>query len=313
MLGIRTPRIKRMEKHVGRAYKRSFDLFLDGLHVACIGAFFYAITYGFSAANWILAGLLLFLTGLGITIGNHRWETHESFKTHEWIGRVFLLLSAAAATLQKTWGYNHRMHHLYSDQPQKEPHSPLMFKNSWDAFWWPQWNWLKFEYVPPADAPSFQVRKHQAALDWQERWFVPIVILSVFIVPFLIVGLESVLRPELGVSFWQAGLEGVLLSGITRLTVGIHQMGLINSAGHMFGKKMLSDSNSRNNGFTGLLTGQIGEGWHGNHHAHAKSARLGWHWWQIDIGWYIISILGRLGYVWDITLPKNQRSIQSAA
>ena len=33
-----------------------------------------------------------------------------------------------------------------------------------------------------------------------------------------------------------------------------------------------------------------GENWHGNHHAKPASACFSRHWWQIDIGWYVIRV-----------------------
>jgi stearoyl-CoA desaturase (delta-9 desaturase) len=51
-----------------------------------------------------------------------------------------------------------------------------------------------------------------------------------------------------------------------------------------------------------LLT--LGEGWHNNHHHHQASARQGFYWWEIDISYYLIRLLGVLGIVWDIkTVP----------
>jgi len=42
-----------------------------------------------------------------------------------------------------------------------------------------------------------------------------------------------------------------------------------------------------------LLT--FGEGWHNNHHAHPVSARHGLKWYEIDINWYGIWALKKLG------------------
>jgi fatty-acid desaturase len=42
-----------------------------------------------------------------------------------------------------------------------------------------------------------------------------------------------------------------------------------------------------------LLT--FGEGWHNNHHAHPVSARHGLKWYEIDLNWYGIWALKKLG------------------
>lgn len=53
----------------------------------------------------------------------------------------------------------------------------------------------------------------------------------------------------------------------------------------------------------GLLA--FGEGWHNNHHAFEYSARQGLEWWQIDIGWYVITFLEEVGLATDVKLPTE--------
>jgi stearoyl-CoA desaturase (delta-9 desaturase) len=38
-----------------------------------------------------------------------------------------------------------------------------------------------------------------------------------------------------------------------------------------------------------------GENWHGNHHEKPASACFSRHWWQVDIGWYVIRSLEAVG------------------
>ena len=58
---------------------------------------------------------------------------------------------------------------------------------------------------------------------------------------------------------------------------------------------------SRNNWLLALLT--LGEGWHNNHHHYQASARQGFYWWEIDITYYVLQALARLGLVWDLREP----------
>jgi stearoyl-CoA desaturase (delta-9 desaturase) len=54
-----------------------------------------------------------------------------------------------------------------------------------------------------------------------------------------------------------------------------------------------------------------GEGWHNNHHAHPTSARHGLAWYEIDLNWYGIWTLKKLGLardVYRIELPLKQRA-----
>ena len=50
---------------------------------------------------------------------------------------------------------------------------------------------------------------------------------------------------------------------------------------------------SRNNWLLALLT--TGEGWHNNHHHYQSSANQGFRWWEIDVTYYVLRLLARLG------------------
>jgi stearoyl-CoA desaturase (delta-9 desaturase) len=59
----------------------------------------------------------------------------------------------------------------------------------------------------------------------------------------------------------------------------------------------------RNIPFTSLLT--MGECWHNNHHAFPGSARLGWRRGEWDPGWWALTLLRRVGWVWNLRLPSD--------
>jgi stearoyl-CoA desaturase (delta-9 desaturase) len=54
--------------------------------------------------------------------------------------------------------------------------------------------------------------------------------------------------------------------------------------------------------YCGLIT--MGEAWHNNHHAFPGSARLGVKEGEMDPGWWVLSVLGRLGLVWNVKTPE---------
>ena len=75
---------------------------------------------------------------------------------------------------------------------------------------------------------------------------------------------------------------------------------------------------SRNNWWVALLTG--GEGWHNNHHAHPVSARHGLAWYEFDLNYYGIWIMGQLGLAKKInaltiaqTTIDSRRALSNAA
>ena len=47
-----------------------------------------------------------------------------------------------------------------------------------------------------------------------------------------------------------------------------------------------------------------GEGWHNNHHAHPTSSRHGLAWYEIDLNWYGIWVLQKLGLAKQVYTVK---------
>ncbi|MEE2781653.1 MAG: acyl-CoA desaturase, partial [Planctomycetota bacterium] len=50
----------------------------------------------------------------------------------------------------------------------------------------------------------------------------------------------------------------------------------------------------------------FGEGWHNNHHAFPSSARHGFTWWQVDVSWWTILLMQKLGLAWNVKVPSAQ-------
>ncbi|CAI5483193.1 unnamed protein product [Closterium sp. Yama58-4] len=80
----------------------------------------------------------------------------------------------------------------------------------------------------------------------------------------------------------------------------------INSLAHLVGSRRFrcefnTHCDARNNLALALAT--LGEGWHNNHHCYMRSAKHGFYPQEIDITWYILCCLQRLGLVWDLHLP----------
>ena len=48
----------------------------------------------------------------------------------------------------------------------------------------------------------------------------------------------------------------------------------------------------------------MGEAWHNNHHAFPGSARLGLGEGESDPGWWVLTVLARLGLVWNVKTPE---------
>ena len=94
-----------------------------------------------------------------------------------------------------------------------------------------------------------------------------------------------------------------------RTVVGLHTTWLVNSATHTWGsRRFVTRDRSTNNWWVALLT--FGEGWHNNHHAHPVSARHGLRWYEVDLNWYGIWALKKLGlarHVYRVKLSELQK------
>ena len=120
--------------------------------------------------------------------------------------------------------------------------------------------------------------------------------------------------PGLGTSGSQMLIWGFFVSTVL---LG-HSTFTINSLSHLFGKRRyVTGDDSRNNWFLALLT--FGEGWHNNHHHYPTATRQGFYWWEIDITYYGLFFLSKLGLIWDLKrvpdhiLDKGRVSTDAAA
>ena len=92
------------------------------------------------------------------------------------------------------------------------------------------------------------------------------------------------------------GWAGFFWLGALRMVHCLHMQCFVNSLLHL--KPGLPDGvdSSQNIWWLGpLQLTAWGENWHGNHHANPASARFSRHWWQVDIGWYLIRGLETVG------------------
>jgi fatty-acid desaturase len=237
-----------------------------------IGAF--AALFFFSWSALLVAVTLHVLAiNVGIGMGYHRLLTHRGYRVPKWLEyalAVFATLSLEGDPV--VWIATHRVHHQHTDRPG-DPHSPH------DGSWWSHAGWVIFgsganaepallrKYAPDVMKDPFYV--------WLNRYhWIPLTLLGLIL---LAVG----------------GLPLVLWGIFLRVTIGLHATWLVNSATHMWGsRRFATRDDSRNNWWVALLTG--GEGWHNNHHAHPVSARHGLAWYEFDLNYYGIWVLGKL-------------------
>ena len=228
----------------------------------------------------ILGGavLLASLGGLGTTVCYHRALAHRTVKLHPALEQALIfwaIFNGSGAPL--SWVSYHRHHHSRADTPD-DISSPTH-----GGFWWAHLRWLY--QSPPADARKWSPDMARPSYQIWKTLQVPVVALS------LLCGLP------LG---WQA----FFWMGAIRLVYSLHMQCFVNSLTHL-GETGDGDS-SKNVWWLGpLQLTAWGENWHRNHHSAAGSARLGWRWWQVDIGWYFIWAMEAAGLATQVRRPRQ--------
>jgi len=255
------------------------------MHLGCLGA----IWTGWSWTAVTLAAVLYLVRAFGLTAFYHRYFAHRTFKTSRWFQFAGAALGCLA--LQKGplwWAAHHREHHRSSDR-EGDVHSPHVHGFLWAHMGWflsPRNNELRWELIR----------------DWLK--FPELRLLDRF-APLVAV-LYGALLYGLGewLAVWWPGLETngpqVLVWCFFISTVALyHATYSVNSLAHLYGSRRFPTADhSRNNFLVALLT--LGEGWHNNHHYYPSSARQGFSPYEIDLTFYVLSGLKRLGLVWDL-------------
>jgi stearoyl-CoA desaturase (delta-9 desaturase) len=247
-----------------------------------------------------LAVAFYFLTGLGVTVGFHRYFTHGSFKAKRPL-RVALAVIGSTAFQGGVigWVADHRRHHAFSDK-EGDPHSPWLFGTGPAAmirgFWHSHMGWILGRDRTNARrfAPDLLADRDIVAVD---RLFLPLTLASLLL-PALIGGLVSV-------SWWGA-LTALFWAGLVRVAVLHHVTWSINSICHMFGDRPFA-ARDRSANVWWLAVLSFGESWHNLHHADPTCARHGVKRGQVDISARIIWIFERLGWAHSVRWPTTRR------
>ncbi|WP_437953976.1 acyl-CoA desaturase [Sorangium sp. So ce296] len=236
-------------------------------------------------ATWKLAALAAatyFVRMFAITAVYHRYFSHRSYKTSR--GLQFLLALLGTTATQKGplwWGGTHRVHHKYSDT-ERDVHSPLR-----RGFWYAHIGWWLGREHEELDLKRIPDFAGFPELRWLDRYHV--------------VGPLGMIALLFALGGYDAFLWGYVVSTCALM----HGTFTINSLAHVFGSRRYATTDtSRNNFWLALVT--LGEGWHNNHHHYMSSANQGFFWWEIDVSFYILRGMEKLGLIWDLrTAPAH--------
>ena len=242
------------------------------------------------------------VSGMGITVGFHRYFTHGSFKAKRWL-RIVLALAGSLAIEGNIiqWVADHRRHHAFSDQ-EGDPHSPWRFGTGYWALtkglWFAHMGWMFSRELSNRDrfAPDLQADRDIRRIDE----LFPLMVLLSTLGPAAIGGLVT--------WSWQGALSAFFWAGLIRIGLLHHVTWSINSVCHVYGERPFEVRNGdRAANFWPLALLSFGESWHNLHHADPTCARHGVLRGQVDISARSIWLLERMGAAYDVRWPRPER------
>ncbi|MCU0686401.1 MAG: acyl-CoA desaturase [Polyangiaceae bacterium] len=248
------------------------------IHVGTLLALWRGVSFRLAALAAISYALRMF----AITGVYHRYFSHRTYKT----SRVFqfvLALWGTSATQKGPlwWASTHRLHHKHSDT-ERDVHSPTR-----RGFWYSHMGWWLGDEHVESRLDQIGDFARFPELRWLDRYHV--------------VGVALVM----GVAWLAGGFDGFLWGYVVSTCAVMHATFTINSLAHVFGsRRFATEDTSRNNALLALIT--FGEGWHNNHHHYQSSCRQGFYWWEVDLSYYAIKALERVGLVWDVREPPER-------
>lgn len=268
--------------------------------VALIAAVPFAWGWGIGWSDIVIAAVFYVISGLGITVGFHRYFTHGAFKANRPL-RVALAVAGSLAMQGPVidWVADHRRHHAFSDK-EGDPHSPWLYGTSAAAltrgFFHSHTGWLfdrdqtnERRFTPDLLADTDIRRVDRLFGVWS---------ILTLLVPAVLGGLVT--------WSWWGALTALFWAGLVRVALLHHVTWSINSICHMIGDQpFAARDHSRNVWPLALLS--FGESWHNLHHADPTCARHGVQRGQIDISARVIRVFEKLGWATSVRWPTPRR------
>ena len=142
----------------------------------------YGIVHGYSAAAWLIALACLWAGGISITAGYHRLWSHRAYNAH-WSVRLFFMLFGAMA-LQNSiliWASQHRTHHRFVDDWDKDPYSARR------GFWFSHMGWILRDYPSGRnDFSNARDLERDPIVMFQHRYYLPLALSMNIAFPLLL-------------------------------------------------------------------------------------------------------------------------------
>lgn len=241
--------------------------------------------------TFVVAVVMYFFNGLGITVGYHRLFSHRAFAANRYLA-MFLSFAGAGAFQgsAKWWGRNHRIHHRYIDT-DKDPY------NAKRGFFYTHLGWMlmkqDYDLLGHIDISDFHCNKD---ILFQHEHYFPLALLSGVVIPTVVCGLG-----------WGDWVGGYFYAALAKVVFVHHSTFCINSLAHtnLFGaQQFFSDKHSSHDSFWCALA-TMGEGYHNFHHEFANDYRNGIKWYQYDPSKWLIRLFEMCGLARGLVRTPN--------
>jgi stearoyl-CoA desaturase (Delta-9 desaturase) len=292
------------EKPTTRMQQLLTGIFVFVPMVALAAAIPFAWGWGLNWHDVVIAAVFYWVSGLGITVGYHRYFTHSSFKAKTGL-RVAMAIAGSLALEGPvvTWVADHRRHHKYSDK-EGDPHSPWKYGDDAKALakglLWAHIMWLFDPNQTSQEkfAPDLLADKKIRLVD---DWF-PAIVAFTLVAPAVIGGFWT----STWVFSWHGAIEAFFWASLVRVTLLHHVTWSTNSICHTWGNTDWQ-SRDRSVNVSWLAIASFGESWHNLHHADPTCARHGALKGQIDQSARVIQWFEKLGWAYDVRWPDEGR------
>jgi stearoyl-CoA desaturase (delta-9 desaturase) len=248
----------------------------------------------------VIAVLMYFLTGHGITVGFHRLFTHKSYKPNRAV-KVFWAIAGSMAIQGPVvrWVADHRKHHKFSDR-DGDPHSPWRYGTTVGAltkgFLYAHLMWLFNPEQTPQRKYAPDLMKDRDIVRISRQF--PLWVLVSLVAPAVLGGLVTM--------SWQGALTAFFWASLVRVSLLHHVTWSINSICHTLGERPFVSRDKSANVWW-LAIPSMGESWHNLHHADPTCARHGALRGQLDTSARVIWVMEKLGWVRDVRWPVKER------
>ena len=270
--------------------------------VTLVGTFVLAVSvvpwfgfkYGFTGFEWAVFGVFMILTGLGITAGYHRLWSHKTYEANKIYQAFFAFWGAVAA--QNTiieWSRDHRDHHRWTDNNEKDPYSAKK------GFWFSHIGWIMLDNSENKDYSSVKDLMENPICQFQEKYYMQLTLFGNVVLPAIIGAIGHSFGLMGGKSLVLSMVSMFLIAGLLRFVMNHHFTFFINSLAHIWGTQPYAKKDtSRDNFFLALVT--YGEGYHNFHHTFQSDYRNGVRAWQFDPTKWLVWTCSKLGITWKL-------------